>query len=162
MIILGVDPGISGALAFITSRGLIVEDIPIFKTKKGAKTQTTIDAYTLGRIIDSKQITHCYIESVHAMPGQGVSSCFNFGKSLGIIIGVIAANFIPMTLVTPQEWKKALRVPADKDGARARASELMPQYSQKWLLKKHDGRAEAALIAHWGSLQREQIQTTTG
>lgn len=158
--ILGIDPGVSGALAFLTPHGVIIEDIPILKTKKGAKTQTSIDAYTLARIIDSKKITHCYIESVHAMPGQGVSSCFNFGKSLGIIIGVIAANFIPMTLVTPQEWKKALRVPADKDGARARATELMPRYGgQLWPLKKHDGRAEAALIAYWGDLHQGQART---
>ena len=124
--ILGIDPGVSGALAFSTPHELIVEDISILKTKKGIKTQTSIDAYTLGRIIDAKAITHCYIESVHAMPGHGVSSCFNFGKSLGIIIGVIASNFIPMTLVTPLEWKKDLRFPADKDVARARASAVMP------------------------------------
>jgi len=159
--ILGIDPGISGALAFLTPHELVVEDIPILKTKKGTKIQTTIDAYALGRIIDAKKITHCYIESVHAMRGQGVSSSFNFGKSLGIIIGIVAANFIPMTLVTPQEWKKALRVPADKDGARARASELMPQYNESWRLKKHDGRAEAALIAYWGSLRQEPVQTTS-
>ena len=159
--ILGIDVGVHGALAFSLPHGYLIEDMPIVTTKKGAKSQTSIDAYSLGRIIDAKasDITHCYIESVHAMPGQGVSSCFNFGKSLGIIIGVVAANFIPMTLITPQEWKKALRVPADKDGARARASEIIPQAAHNWPLKKHDGRAEAALIAYFGSLQ-QQPQTT--
>jgi crossover junction endodeoxyribonuclease RuvC len=159
--ILGIDPGITGATALYDEGLLIIADIPTLTIKKGIKSNTSIDAYSLARMIDShsRAITHCFIESVHAMPGQGVSSCFNFGKSLGIIIGVIAANFIPMTLVSPGTWKKALGVPADKDGARARASELLPFASSNWPLKKHDGRAEAALIALWGANHQKSLQT---
>jgi len=153
--IIGIDPGLSGALAFIDKEGLTILDMPTLTTKKGAKKRTNIDAYTLGRIIeaDAHNFKHCYIEEVHSMPSQGISSAFNFGKGFGMLIGIIAANFIPMTLIPPQQWKKDLRVPAEKDGAIARASELLPKYSHLWPLKKHDGRAEAALLAYWGSKQ---------
>lgn len=153
-LIVGVDPGLSGAIAFLNDEGVLeIVDMPVLVTKKGAKKQSNIDTCQLANEIDSRNklsITHAYIEAVHAMPGQGVTSCFQFGKGFGIVIGVIAANYIPFTLVTPNEWKKTLRVPAEKDGARARASELMPRFSHLWSLKKHDGRAEAALLAYWG------------
>lgn len=166
MRILGIDPGLQGALALMDGDGIHIHDIPLIKLTKAKKSQTMVDTYELARIIDNlnnKPIQKVCIESVHAMPKQGVTSCFNFGKTFGIILGVVAANFIPVTLVTPQEWKRTLRVPADKDGARLRASQLMPKCSHYWNLKKHDGRAEAAMLAYWGlvseNLQQHHLST---
>ncbi|TAN71907.1 MAG: hypothetical protein EPN20_04200 [Magnetospirillum sp.] len=83
------------------------------------------DVVELARLIDAAgHIEHAYAEAVGAMPGQGVSSVFAFGKVFGLALGILAANFIPHTLVTPQRWKRALEGPAEKDGARARASQL--------------------------------------
>jgi len=84
------------------------------------------------------------------MAGQGVTSVFSFGRSLGAIEGVIAARSIKATLITPQTWQKAMGVTGGKDGARARAMELFPWNIDYFKLKKHDGRADAALIACWG------------
>jgi crossover junction endodeoxyribonuclease RuvC len=91
------------------------------------------------------------------MPGQGVSGVFAFGKAYGVVIGVLAAHGVPMTFVSPVKWKKALQVPASKDGARARASQLLPQAASEWPLVKDSGRAEAALIAYWGIQQFHAI-----
>jgi crossover junction endodeoxyribonuclease RuvC len=95
------------------------------------------------------------VERVAARPGQGVASMFGFGVSYGLLRGVLTAKLIPVTLVTPQEWKRGTRTPAAKDAARARASEVFPGYADFWARKKDDGRAEAALIAHFG-MTREQ------
>ncbi len=145
--LIGIDPGISGAIAFLNGDALEIIDTPVLKTNG----KSSVDSYQLARLIDAAgTIDHAFIEQVGARPGQGVTSMFSFGKTYGTIIGILAANFIPMTFVTPGSWKKTLRVPSDKDAARSRASELMPQHSHLWPLKKHDGRAEAALLAYWG------------
>lgn len=153
-LILGVDPGLSGACALYSteSNGLLeVFDMPTIDAGAGSK--RVLDESTLAWRIDAfaKRIKHAYVERVGAMPGQGVTSMFSFGTSYGIVRGVIAANFIPITLVAPAKWKKALGVPAEKDGARARASQLMPASSPLWARAKDDGRAEAALIALYGA-----------
>jgi crossover junction endodeoxyribonuclease RuvC len=87
------------------------------------------------------------------MPGQGVSGVFAFGKAYGIILGVIAGHSIPLTLVPPVRWKRQMGVTKSKDGCRARASQLLPAAAHQWPLRKHDGRAEAALIALYGARQ---------
>ena len=153
MIILGIDPGLNGALAFYDPQHdeLEILDMPTLKAGTGGK--RIVDEDVLAREIDCRFdfVTHAFLESVGAMPGQGVTSMFSFGVSFGLLKGVLAANFIPRTLVRPAEWKKALRVPAAKDGARARASQLLPKHSGKWVRVKDDGRAESALLALFGS-----------
>ena len=99
----------------------------------------------------AKDIKLAIIEEVHAMPNQGVTSMFNFGMTYGIIKGIIAANFSQIHYVRPQVWKGVLQVPADKKLSRARATELFPAYSNQWCKAKWDGRAEAAMIALYGS-----------
>jgi len=85
------------------------------------------------------------------MPGQGVSSVFSFGKSAGIIEGILAAEKIPMVLVTPQKWKKrAGIIGKEKDAARTLALQLYPQIASHLDRKKDVGRADALLIAHFG------------
>ena len=153
-VILGIDPGLSGAVAlYVADTGaLVVHDMPTLDLARGGKAKRELDAVELARLIDAAgPIAHAYIEQVGAMPGQGVSSVFSFGKSYGLALGVLAANFIPHTLVPPQRWKRALGVPAAKDGARARASQLLPAHAALWTRVKDDGRAEAAMIALYGA-----------
>lgn len=148
--ILGIDPGLSGALAFMDSE-LIVYDIPTFEITRNGKNKRQIDLQKLLAILKLWPVEKAHLESVNAMPGQGVSSMFQMGRGFGQIEMALAACNIPVTYITPQVWKKALGVPKDKDGARQRASQLMPQWSHNWDLKKHSDRAEAALIALYGS-----------
>jgi crossover junction endodeoxyribonuclease RuvC len=122
---------------------------------RGGKAKRDIDLALLADHIETWRdywgVEHAFVEQVGAMPGQGVSSMFAFGKSFGAVLATLATLKIPTTLVTPQKWKKALGVPAAKDGARARASQLMPQHAHNWPLVKHDGRAESALLAYYGA-----------
>lgn len=161
-VIIGIDPGLSGAFAFYQPRGnlLEIEDAPVFALPRGGKTKREIDVQSLiaifrRRCIDPRLMpgVHAWLEQVGSMPDQGVASMFAFGQVFGIIKGVLAALAIPVTLVPPVRWKRALGVPAAKDGARARASQLLPAHAGLWPLVKHDGRAEAALIAYYGSRQ---------
>jgi crossover junction endodeoxyribonuclease RuvC len=163
MITIGIDPGLSGAVAVfyppdipIRGRGILVHDTPTFTLIRNKRKKREIDVYALADLLRriNEPDSHAYVEQVGAMPGQGVSSVFSFGKSFGIVLGVLAALSIPVTLVTPQAWKKALGVPAAKDGARARASQLMPRATDLWARVKDDGRAEAALLAYFGAHNR--------
>ena len=154
--ILGVDPGLGGALAFLGAGGALeVFDMPVHRLKRGGKTKREIDRYELARIVDAHgPVAHAFVEQVGAMPGQGVTSMFQFGRSLGIVEGVLSAGFIPIDYVTPRKWRSGLGVRAGKDGSRARASALMPGHAELWTRVKDDGRAEAALIALYGQRQR--------
>lgn len=149
--ILGIDPGLSGALAFLGDGELLIYDIPTLKIERNGKAKRQIDLYKLLEIVRTYQVTHCYLESVGAMPGQGVSSMFQMGRGFGQIEGIVTACGFPVTYVTPMKWKKALGVPKDKDGARQRASQLMPQWVHNWSLRRDDGKAESALIAYYGA-----------
>lgn len=152
-VILGIDPGLSGALAFLDIElgTCLVVDMPVLEVKKGAGTAKQIDLSALAARIDEANIKHAYLERVSASPQMGVTSAFNFGLGYGAIRGILAASFVPTTLITPAEWKRALKCPTEKDGARARASELLPRFANLWPLKKHDGRAEAAMLAYYGA-----------
>lgn len=150
---LGIDPGLSGALALYDLNTGELNTGPMPTLKAGTGSKRVIDEASIAKIIDnwSNNIIKVVIEKVHAMPKQGVTSTFNFGMGYGLVKGIIVANFIPIEYVTPQKWKKILRVPASKDGARERASQMFPLYSDQWKLKKEDGRAEAAMIAYYGA-----------
>ena len=150
MIVCGVDPGLSGAICVLDTAGWFqINDMPVHALLRGGKNKREVDAHRLAALL-SGRIGHAFIEQVGSMPGMGVSGAFVFGKTFGTIIGVLATHGVPMTLVSPVKWKKALLVPKSKDGARARASQLLPQAAGEWPLVKHDGRAEAALIALYG------------
>ncbi len=159
-IILGIDPGLDGALAFMgPGQNVTIHDIPVHRLRRGGKAKREVDLTELARILDAgaSTIAHVFLEQAGTMPGQGVTSMFAFGKTYGAILGIVAANFLPLTLVHPRRWKRAMGVPKAKDGARARASQLLPRAAGNWPLVKHDGRAEAALIALYGS--REMRRT---
>lgn len=149
--ILGIDPGLSGALALYQPEAgdLAVHDMPTLRI--GSKRQ--IDEYALARIIDawSAQIAEVWIEQVGVRPGEGAVGAFSFGRGYGLLRGVCAASFLAMQDVPASAWKRHLRVSGDKDEARARASTIFPRHASLWPLKKHDGRAEASLIALYGA-----------
>lgn len=151
--ILGVDPGLNGALVLLHEGEVeIVHDMPTVEIERNRRTKREINLAALAHLIPWHRLKHAWVEKVGAMPGQGVSSMFSFGRSTGMIEGMLAANHIPTSYVVPPVWKKRLMVPSGKDGARLRASQLFPQAADNWPLKKHDGRAEAALIALYGFL----------
>ena len=151
MLIVGIDCGLGGGLAFFEDgRFREVRDMPTLALLRGGKNKREIDPHVLANIIESERPDHAFVENIWSHPGQGVSSVFAFGKGYGVVIGTLAALQIPVTFVSPQRWKKALAVPAAKDGARARASQLLPSAASNWSRVKDDGRAEAALIALYG------------
>jgi hypothetical protein len=152
--ILGIDPGLSGALAFYDQDGFAIFDMPTFEVVTNSSKRRTLDLANLKAIlkkIDPCAVLCAVLEDVHSMPKQGVASSFTFGRVVGALEGVLAALEIPVTRVAPHVWKRRLQCTHDKDATRRRASELMPRHAHLWPLKKHDGRAEAALIAYYGA-----------
>ncbi len=151
---IGIDPGLSGALAFRSGEEMSVLPMPVLTITKSKGVRRVLDLTALANIIDDKTKNAArvsvFIERVASMPKQGVASMFSFGESYGAIKGIIAANFLPMTLVTPRTWKSKLKVSSNKDDARYRASQLMPRFAHLWTRRKDDGMAEAALIALYG------------
>lgn len=154
-VILGVDPGLSGALALYRPQAgrLEVWDVPVHELTRNGKNKREVDVQGLVDLVAdfADECPLVIIENSTPMPGQGAASTFSFGKTYGILYGVLAAHKLVIERVAPVKWKRALDVPKDKDGARARASVLLPTHSTHWPLKKHDGRAEAALLALYGS-----------
>jgi crossover junction endodeoxyribonuclease RuvC len=163
MTIVGVDPGLSGALFFMEPRASTGEavDLPVHVLTRGWKQKRELDIVQLSSLLARRWITHAFVEQVGAMPGQGVSSTFAFGKTFGAILGVLAARSIPLTLVAPLRWKRAIGVTKSKDGCRARASQLLPTAAHQWPLRRHDGRAEAALIALYGARQLQGLASVS-
>ena len=155
----GIDPGISGAFAIFDTTyedEIQIWDMPTVSILRNGKNKNEVSAALVATIIAGKNIDCAYLERVNAMPGQGVSSVFSFGRSVGILEGVIAAYEIPITIVTPQAWQKAMAVRGGKDGSRERAMELFPKSSDSFKLKKNDGRADATLIAMYGFQQQRK------
>jgi crossover junction endodeoxyribonuclease RuvC len=159
MRILGIDPGASGALAVVED-GRLVEliDMPVLTVKRGTREVREVNGPLLGLAVASLQpIEAALLEQVGAMPGQGVSSMFAFGRAVGVIEGVLGALRIPYRKVPPQEWQRAMRVRGGKDGARERAMRLYPDRAAEFARKKDDGRADASLIAAYGAAGLEAL-----
>lgn len=142
MIILGIDPGVSGALAFYRSETgtLHVHDTPTVDKE--------LDADTFAAIISDHRPDHAVIERVGAMPKQGVSSTFKFGASYGMARGIVAALGVPHTLVAPTVWKRHFALDSDGEKSRALALRTWPGCGS-FARKKDHNRAEAALLALW-------------
>lgn len=159
MIVGAVDPGAKGALAFIDTAdmGLVVHDVPTFKVRSGKTEKTKIDTAHFAQILREVKPDVFYVERVGAMPGQGVTSMFNFGFAAGIIEGVAQALSIPIEYRRPQEWQKIARVAGGKDGARQRASQLFPKHALSFSRVKDDGRADAVCLAYAGVIEQHQI-----
>lgn len=156
MIILGIDPGVSGAFAFfdINNGNLTVVDMPFGIVERNGKTKKEVSPHLLYDIIASREIAFSVIERVGAQPGQAASSMFQFGRSVGMIEGALAALRRPVHYVAPPVWRRVAGVRGGKDGSRARAMEVFPAFAPLFGRKKDDGRAEAALIAYYGALEK--------
>jgi len=148
--ILGIDPGISGALAWLSDDGHLIStmDMPAIEVHGKKKVSPQI----LTSELAGRRPILAVIEDVGAMPGQGVTSMFNFGYSAGILVGVCAGLGIPTVLYRPAVWKRAAGVPADKGAARQMAQRLWPG-CRDFDRVKDDGRAEAALLARWVAMK---------
>jgi len=152
--IIGIDPGKSGAVAFLNDRLIDVVSCPIIPGKKSRKEydeRGMADVFIQRLDFDPKNETRAFMEKAQAMPKQGVSSMFNYGTGYGIWIGILAALGIPYELVTPRRWKKDMLADLPGDDQKARsviaANRLFPHCRYK---KKDHNKAEALLIAEWG------------
>ena len=153
MLIVGIDPGISGAICFFED-GQVKEiiDMPVMADGKKNKRQINgpqVYNEILKRInkFQKKDII-VVIEQVSAMPGQGVTSMFNFGQSFGILKGICSAMHLPVYYVRPAKWKKYFNlINSEKDASRTRAIEIFPYFSSQLSKKKDSNKADAILIA---------------
>jgi crossover junction endodeoxyribonuclease RuvC len=150
---IGIDPGLSGAIAIISPESLKIFDMPTMTVERNGKAKRQVSAAELAQIFSNFNSNDChvYVEKVSAMAGQGVTSVFSFGRSFGMIEGILAAFKLPVTYVAPATWVKAVGRGQGKDASRARAMELFPSDQDQFKRVKDDGRADAALIAYWGS-----------
>lgn len=150
--VIGIDPGLSGAIAFYDGVTLQVEDMPTVKAKTKGNDLNVVGLVDIIEDMWTQGPTAAYIERVSAMPGQGVSSMFKFGRVFGNAEALILAFRIPINYISPSKWKMEWGLTGGKEKSRARALEWFPQYSDLFARKKDDGRAEAALIARYGYL----------
>tara|TARA_B100001121_G_scaffold257387_1_gene235640 strand:- start:1057 stop:1548 length:492 start_codon:yes stop_codon:yes gene_type:complete len=155
MIIIGIDPGISGAICFLED-GKILEVIDMPCMADGKKNKKQVNGSQIYNEIShkiknlSKENIKVVIEHVSAMPGQGVTSMFNFGQSFGILKGICSAMQISMYFVRPAKWKKYFNlINSEKDASRTKAIEIFPYFSSNLSKKKDSNKADAILIASY-------------
>ena len=153
MLIIGIDPGISGSICFFEDGKILdVIEMPTMTDGKKSKKQVNgsqIYNEILKKVANTeKHNVRVIIEQVSAMPGQGVTSMFNFGQSFGILKGICAAMQLPMFFVRPAKWKKYYGlINSQKDASRTRVIEMFPYYSSQLSKKKDSNKADAILIA---------------
>jgi len=153
MIIIGIDPGITGGISILKNKKVL----EVFDTP------TMIDGKKNKRQVNGSQITNIIkeqlkidneimvaVEHVNAMPGQGVTSMFNFGQSFGVIKGICAALSLPIFFVRPTKWKKHFNlIKTNKEASRTKVIEIYPEISSKLSRKKDSNKADAILIARY-------------
>ena len=152
MRIIGIDPGLSGGIAVLDDLKIFdVFDMPIMS--EGKKNKNQLNSAHLVNIIKKHIIpedTYVIVEQVSAMPGQGVTSMFNFGQSFGILKGICSAMQLPMYFVRPAKWKKYFNlINSEKDASRTKAIEIFPYFSSNLSKKKDSNKADAILIASY-------------
>jgi crossover junction endodeoxyribonuclease RuvC len=151
---LGIDIGLDGAIALIENGDLLeVHDMPTVTLERNNKSKRMVNAAELARLIRQAAPGCAYLERLNAMPGQGVTSMFSMGQSLGVVLGILAALDIPTTTIPPRTWQRALDVPQGKDGSRYRAAQLFPAHAELFKRVKDNGRSDSALIAAYGARQ---------
>ena len=153
MIIFGIDPGISGAISVLENKKVIeVFDMPTMIDGKKNKKQVNgaqVTNIIKGRLDVEKEIA-VVVEHVNAMPGQGVTSMFNFGQSFGVIKGICSALGLPIYFVRPTKWKKYFNlIKTNKEASRTKVIEVYPEISSKLSRKKDSNKADAILIARY-------------
>ena len=153
MLVIGIDPGISGSICFFED-GKINDVIEMPTMTEGKKNKKQVNGSQIFNEISNRtkkidrEDIRVVIEQVSAMPGQGVTSMFNFGQSFGILKGICSAMQLPMYFVRPAKWKKYFNlINSEKDASRTRAIEIFPYFSSQLSRKKDSNKADAILIA---------------
>ena len=153
MLIIGIDPGISGSICFFQD-GKIIDVVEMPTMTEGKKNKKQVNGSQIFNEISDriekldKRDIKVIIEQVSAMPGQGVTSMFNFGQSFGILKGICSAMQLPMYFVRPAKWKKYFNlINSEKDASRTKAIEIFPYFSGQLSRKKDSNKADAILIA---------------
>ena len=153
MLIIGIDPGVSGSICFFKD-GQILDVIEMPTMNEGKKNKKQVNGSQIyNEILQrinklEKNDVRVIVEQVSAMPGQGVTSMFNFGQSFGIIKGICSAMQLPLYFVRPTKWKKYFNlIKSEKDASRTRAIEIFPYFSSQLSKKKDSNKADAILIA---------------
>lgn len=167
MTVIGIDPGITGAIAIWDGRTLEVHKMPVVNLRVGKKNRNSVSPPLLSelftkiiamhgdRLHPTKDL-HVFIEKVHMMPKMGGAAAFSFGTGYGVLLGALAMAGLPYTAVPFQSWCKALTGSAKsrgKDAGRELAANLFPKYRKLFTAKNADGAADAALIAMYGRKQ---------
>ena len=153
MLIIGIDPGISGSICFFED-GKIIDVVEMPTMTEGKKNKRQVNGSQIFNEISQRihklenHEIRVIIEQVSAMPGQGVTSMFNFGQSFGILKGICSSMQLPMYFVRPAKWKKYFNlINSQKDASRTRAIEIFPYFSMQLSKKKDINKADAILIA---------------
>tara|TARA_B100001758_G_C18161936_1_gene479596 strand:+ start:180 stop:674 length:495 start_codon:yes stop_codon:yes gene_type:complete len=153
MLIIGIDPGISGSICFFED-GKVIDIIEMPSMAEGKKNKKQVNGSQIYNEIYSrikklnKHDIKVVIEQVSAMPGQGVTSMFNFGQSFGILKGICSAMELPMYFVRPAKWKKYFNlINSEKDASRTKAIQIFPYISSQLSKKKDSNKADAILLA---------------
>ena len=153
MLIIGIDPGISGSLCFFKD-GKILDLVEMPNMPEGKKNKKQVNGAQIVNEIQKriedipKKDIFVVVEHVSAMPGQGVTSMFNFGQSFGVIKGICSAMHLPIYFVSPVKWKKYFSlIKTDKEASRSKAIQIFPYISSKLSKKKDNNKADAILIA---------------
>ena len=153
MLVIGIDPGISGSICFFQD-GEIIDVVEMPTMTEGKKNKKQVNGAQIyneitKRVNKAEKVNvRVIIEQVSAMPGQGVTSMFNFGQSFGILKGICSAMQLPMFFVRPAKWKKHFNlINSEKDASRTRAIEIFPYFSPQLSRKKDSNKADAILIA---------------
>ena len=162
MLIIGIDPGISGSICFFQD-GVINDVVEMPTMTEGKKNKKQVNGSQIFneikervKKIDNKDIK-VVIEQVSAMPGQGVTSMFNFGQSFGILKGICSSMQLPMYFVRPAKWKKYFNlINSQKDASRTKAIQIFPYFSSQLSRKKDSNKADAILIANYHDNIREK------
>ena len=155
MLIIGIDPGISGSLCFFKD-GKILDLVEMPNMPEGKKNKRQVNGAQIYNEISSRikglnrEEIKIVIEQVSAMPGQGVTSMFNFGQSFGVIKGICSALSLPIYFVRPTKWKKYFNlIKTNKDASRTKVIEIYPEISSQISRKKDSNKADAILIARY-------------
>ena len=163
MLIIGIDPGIKGAICILKD-GVVIDvfDMPVMPVGKKNKSQVNgSQIYNeIQKVIENKdkQDIKVVIEQVSAMPGQGVTSMFNFGQTFGAIKGICAALGLPIFFVRPSKWKKHFElINSSKDSSRTKVIEMYPSLSSQLAKKKDVNKSDAILIARFYSETRLKV-----
>jgi crossover junction endodeoxyribonuclease RuvC len=156
--VIGIDPGVTGAMALLTDEGVLLEIADMPTLADGTKGRATVNAPLLADVLARWHAGEVFCEFVGARPTDGSVQAFAFGRCRGAIEGVVAALSIPIDFITPPAWKRLIGIPPGKDGAKdAARSEAIRRWPDKaaWFARvKDDGRAEACLIALAGLMRR--------